>query len=187
MQWALTTSQWCPLVSLPAPRTTGAWTDAPCWQEEWLFPQHLWNLVCGSFSSPIYHYCPAFHLYIQCLCHFYTCLSYCILNFLTWLTNSYVIWPLAPSPASSCTMPCSCSIHNECLGVPSRLRNASGTVASPRNAPTHPLLSPNHESHCSLKLHFLKKDWLSCFCYLPPWHQILLKKLHTANYLPNYL
>lgn len=98
------------------------------------------------------------------LCHFCVCSSQLYFHFLSKTRilgsaahSGHVTFP--PPPPSSGLAPRS---------FPSR------------NAPPYPLPSPQHDSHFSFKVAF-KRDWLSCFRFLPPRHQILLNNPHTAN------
>lgn len=86
---------------------------------------------------------------------------------------------LTPAPLHSLILCHShvCSIHVECLSsFPSQVGTLTALLLPWEHTP-QALPSSNHDSHFSLKLLFLKKIWLSCFCYL----------LYTTNYLPNLI
>ena len=117
-----------------------------------------------TFSSLIITYGPSFHPVNPASCVISVCAPpNCIFNFLA----RHEFWDLPPTQAMSRS--------------PHPLHPwdwPQGLSLPETHLPTHcPVPSMIHIS----ALKYLLKDWLSCFRFLPPRHQILLNNPHTAN------
>ena len=186
MRGSINISQWCPVVTHVASTTRTLQPAATMLTGRSAHSTALLNPGLWILPKSLCHLMSSFHPAYSVSCIIPIPITTTHLKLLN-MTHKFP-WP-DPWALSSLLLCCTlCSLRADWASLGPGLsqvhRSAAALLPLP-GAYSPPLLASNHGSHFSWKLLSLKKDKLSCFCYLPLQHQILLNNLYTANYLPN--